>query len=102
MVAVNLRVETPEKIDRVQVFTTSVWVGYPLAFFSGVVEIQHRGDSIYAQPVDVVALEPEHRTAEKKASNLVAAIVEDIAVPIFVNAFTRDGMFVQVCPVEVA
>src|SRR5262245_56623803 len=50
----------------------------------------------------MIAVEPEHGTAEEEAPNLIAAVVEDQAAPIRVVPLLRRGMLVQVAPVEVA
>src|SRR6185436_9155996 len=57
-------------------------------------------DRIDAQPVNVVSLQPEHCAAQQKAAHLVAAVIEYVAVPVFVNALAWIGMLEQVRAVE--
>src|SRR6185295_7588982 len=61
-----------------------------------------RGNGVYAQAVNMVDVEPEHRAAQEEAANLMPAVVENEAVPVFVDSDSRVGMFVKVGAVEVA
>ena len=46
-------------------------------------------------------IQPEHGAAHQEAADLVAAVVEDEAVPVGVMPLPPVGMFEQVGPVEV-
>ena len=59
-IQVNSLVHRFQQINRAQVFTTAVLVGNPLAFFSAVIQIQHRSDRINAEPIDVVFIKPKY------------------------------------------
>ena len=52
-------VEVAEEVDRFNVLAAAELVGQPLAVLAGIVEVQHRGDRIDAETVDVVLLAPE-------------------------------------------
>ena len=93
-------VELAEEHDRIEVLATAVLVGDPFAVVARVVEIQHRRHGIDPEPVDVVAIEPAHRTRHQERSHLVAAVVEDRRVPIGVEALAGIGVLEQVRPVE--
>jgi len=54
----------------------------PFAGLAGVVEVEHGGDGVHAQAVGVVAVQPEHPRGEQEAAHLVAAVVEDEALPV--------------------
>ena len=43
-----------------QVLIAAVLVGQPLTGFARIVEVQHGGDRIHAQPVEVVTLQPRY------------------------------------------
>lgn len=45
------------------------------------VKIEHAGDSIKAEAVELVFVHPEPQVAEQESEYLVAAIVEQPAVP---------------------
>src|SRR6266436_1864013 len=81
-------------MNRVEVFFSAKTVGYPLAFAAAVIEIQHRGDSIYSKTVDVILVHPKQRIADQEILDFVAAIVEDKGVP--VRMFSLAGILVLV------
>ena len=93
-------VELAHEVDRLEVLAAAVLVGDPLAVLARVVEVQHRGDGVDPQPVDVVAVEPAHRARHQERAHLVAAVVEDRRVPVGVVALPRIGVLVQVRAVE--
>ena len=45
------------------------------------VSVQHAGDTIESETIEVVFLHPETQVAEQEAQNLVVAVVEQSAVP---------------------
>ena len=67
---------------------------------AAVVAIEHRGDGIDAQPVDVEMLQPVERAGDQKALHLAAAEIVDAGVPVVVKAFARIGMLVERRAVE--
>ena len=67
-----------------------------------VVEVEHRGDRIDPQAVEVVAVEPEERVAEEEVADLGPAVVEDLGAPVAVFAQPRVGVLVEMGAVEVA
>ena len=97
---VHRLVELAQQGDRLEILASAMHVGHPLAGFARVVEIEHRGDAVDAQPVDVVAVEPEQRARQQERAYLVAAVVEDAAVPLRVVALPRVRVLVQVRAVE--
>ena len=66
-----------------------------------VVEIEHRGDRIDAQPVDAVAVEPEQRVGDQEVRHLDAAVVVDQRAPVEMAALHRIGVLVERGAVEV-
>ena len=55
-----------------------------------VVQVEHRGDRVDAQAVDVVAVQPEQaRWTMQEVADLVAAEVEDQRAPVRVLAICR-------------
>ena len=65
MGAVGARVEGLEEGDGFQVLAAAMDVGDPLARRPAVVEVEHGGDRIDPEPVDVIAVEPEQRVGER-------------------------------------
>src|SRR5712664_588226 len=43
-----------DEIDGGEIFTAAELIGHPFAGFAGVVEIEHGGDGVHAQDVDVI------------------------------------------------
>ena len=101
VLAVDGLVERAQELDRLEVLVAAVLVRDPLARLARVVEVEHRRDRVDAQAVDVVLVEPEQRAREQEAAHLVAAVVEDVAVPVGVEALARIGVLVEVRAVEV-
>jgi len=75
-------------------------VGNPLAFFSGIIQIQHRRDGIHSQPVGMVLLQPEEGAADQKAADFVTTVVEHRRPPIGMEALAGVRMFEEVAAVE--
>ena len=101
-IAVQRDVHMLEELDGFKVLAPAVPVGSPLAFFAGVIEVQHRSDRVDPQPVDVIRVDPEPGAGQQKIADLVAAVVEDVGVPIGVISLLRVRMFVKGRPVEPA
>ena len=55
MLAVAELVEPLEEVDRLEVLVAAEHVGDPLAGLARIVEVEHRGDGVDPQAVDVVA-----------------------------------------------
>ena len=89
-----------QEADGLQVLAPAVDVGHPLARLAAVVAIEHRGDRIDAQPVDVEMLEPVQRARDQEALHLAAAEIVDQRVPVLVEALARILMLVERGAVE--
>ena len=75
-------------------------VRLPFAFFAGVVEVQHRGDGVDAQTVDVELLEPVQRVRDEEVAHLGVPEVEDQGAPVLLFAPAWIGVLVEGLPVE--
>ena len=100
--AVDGLVEAPEEGDGLEVLAAAVVVGDPLPRLAGVVEVEHGGHGVDAQAVGVVAVEPEEGAADEELADLVAAVVEDGALPVGVEALARVLVLVERGAVEAA
>src|SRR3569833_3724135 len=94
-------VQLLEELDGVEGLVASEPVGNPLALAPAVVEVEHRGDRINTQRVDVVHVEPEQRAARQEVADFGAPVVENRAVPLGMEALTRVRVLVKVCAVEI-
>ena len=61
-------------------------VGLPLALLAGVVEVEHRGDGVDPDAVDVELLQPVQRVGDEEVAHLLAPEVEDVGAPVGVLA----------------
>jgi hypothetical protein len=71
-----------------------------LARLTRVVEVEHRGHRIHAQPVDVILVEPEERVAGEEIPHLIAPEIKDERAPILMLALPRIHVLVEIRPVE--
>src|SRR5689334_17841975 len=94
MARVNSLVALLEEAYRFQVLAPAVAVGNPLALFTGVVEIEHGGDGVNTEAVNVVGVQPEECVASQEVADLVAPEVEDESAP--VGVLTQAWVFVLV------
>ena len=79
---VGRRVGLLEQADGLEVLAAAVDVGDPLAVLARVVEVEHRGDGVDAQAVDVELLEPVDRVGDEEVAHLEPAEVEDVGAPV--------------------
>ena len=93
-------VQALQERDGLEVLVAAVLVRRPLMLFARVVEIEHRGDGVDAQPVEMEVLEPTDRARQQEALHLVPRVVEHERVPVGVLAFLRIGVLVQRGAVE--
>ena len=89
-----------EEVDRVQILAAAELVGNPLAGFARVVEIEHGGDSVHAEAVNVVLVQPEKRVGDEVVLDLIPAVIVDERTPIGVRALARVGMLVKMRAIE--
>ena len=52
-----------EEADRFEVLASTEAIRDPLAFLAGIIEIEHRGDSVYPQSIDMILVKPEDGVA---------------------------------------
>src|SRR5579875_3167689 len=102
MSAIDELVHPLQEGDRVQVLVAAIEIRDPFAGAAAVIEIEHRGDRIHAQAVDVIAVEPEERVAEEIVPHLAPAVIVDERLPILMEALARIGVLVEMGAVEIA
>ena len=74
--------------------------GIQFAVLARVVEVEHRGDRIDAESVDVILVEPKDGGGQQKTADLVAAVVEDVTSPVGVKTLAVIGVLVDGRAVE--
>ena len=93
-------VEVPQEVDGFEVLAPAMDVRDPLAGVAAVVAVEHRGDGIDAQPIDMEMLQPMQRAGDQEALHLAAAEIVDVGVPVLVEALARIEMLVEGGAVE--
>ena len=95
------RVGVLQELDRLEVLVAAVEVRDPVAIRRPrVVEVEHRGDGVHAQSVEVIHLQPEQRIGDEEVLHLVAAVVEDQRAPVGMLTLARVGVLVKMRAVE--
>ena len=84
----------------VAIFVAAFGVGQPFAGLAGIIEIEHRGDGVDAQAVDMIAVDPIERAGVKEIGDLLAAEIVDRGAPVGSKAFARIGVLVERAAVE--
>ena len=102
MLAIGQLVHPAHEVDGFQVLAPAELVGHPLVRLARIVEVEHRGDRIDAQPVDMVAVEPEQRVGVQVVDDLAAAEIVDEGAPVLVEALARILVLVEGGAVEAA
>ena len=100
VIRVERLVELAQKGDGLQVLAAAVLVGDPLPLPPRVVEIEHRGDRVDPQPVDVELLDPVAGVGNQEVAHLVPSEVEDQGSPVRLLAAARIVVLVEGGPVE--
>ena len=93
-------VHLAQELDGLEVFAAALLVGDPLAFLARIVEVEHRGDRIHAQAVDMVFLGPEQRVVDEERHHLAAAEIVDRGVPVGMEALAGVLVLVERRAVE--
>ena len=99
---VNSGVESLDELDRFKVLMAAVLVGYPFAVSSVIVEIKHRGDSVNADAVNMILVEPEHSGGDEEGDDFVSRVVKDVGAPFLVLALAAVLILIAVDTVKAA
>src|SRR5437879_381355 len=93
-------IELSQEVDGLKILPSAVLVGDPLAVFARIIEVEHRGDSIDAQTINMEAVTPKQRVRQKEIADFMAAIIEYQRTPILVGAFARAFVLIECGPVK--
>src|SRR5258708_11623821 len=88
------RVQRAQELDGLEILTAAVAVGYEVTL-PAEIQIQHRGNGIDAQAVEVKFLEPVAGAREQEGAHFVPLVIEDQRAPVAVLALARGFAFVQ-------
>ena len=95
VVFMNYVVRLTEKIDSFKVFASAVLIRHPFPVFAGVIEVEHRGDRIHTEAIDVIAFAPGKCTSDKETSDFVTSVVKDQSAPVLVETLTWISVLVE-------
>ena len=98
----NGLIDRPEEVYGLEVFASAITVWDPLPFFAGIIEVEHGGDSVDAESVDVIALAPGQCTGDEEGAHFVASVVKDKSTPVLMKALTGVGVFVECGAIKVS
>ena len=100
MLAKDGFVELLEECNGLEILPAAVAVRYPVAVVPAVIEIEHGGNGVHPQPVDMVFAYPKHCARDEEALHLGLAVVKDPCAPLQMLALARVGVFVAGAAVE--
>ena len=86
LASVVVLVDPLQQLDGLEVLVAAVLVRHPLPGLTGVVQVEHRGDGVDPQAVDVELVQPVVGVGDQERLHLVAAEVEDVGAPVRVPA----------------
>ena len=89
-----------EELDGVEVLVPAVLVRYPLTVALAVVQIQHGGDCIDPDTVDVELTVPEKDIGNEEVLYLRLFIVKDLGTPVGMLSLSGIGMLENALSVE--
>ena len=93
-------VDVAQEIDGLEVLVAAMTVRNPFAGLARIVQIQHRGDRIDAQRIDMEPVDPIKGAGLQEIRDLATAEIVDQGIPVLVEALTRVRMFVKRGAVE--
>ena len=90
-----------EKFNGLQIFMAAEFVGDPLPRLFAIVEIQHGGNGVDTQPVDMVLVRPIQSVCDQKVGYLMLAIVKYFSSPVRMLSLAGIGIFIGGSSVEI-
>ena len=100
MLAQNSRVELFQKLHRFQILVAAVDIRSPLPRFPAIIQIEHRSNGIYTQPIHMEFIHPEHRTGNQEALYLRSAKIKDTGPPVRMLPLLRVLIFITLGTVK--
>ena len=77
-------------------------IRHPFAFLARIVAIEHRGDGIDPQGVNMVLRDPVQGIGGQEIGNFAAPEIVDQRVPVRMESLSRVAMLVKRCTVKLA
>jgi hypothetical protein len=77
-IAVDGFIQVFDKSNGFQVAVAAVFVGFPLAFGTGIIKAKNRRNRIYPNAVNMKIVKPKTGTADQKRFDLSPFVIENI------------------------
>ena len=94
-------VQVLEKFYRIEISVSAEAIRDPLSVSSAVIQIEHGGDRVHTEAVDMVLFIPVERISDQKVLHLVLGIVENFCPPVRVLPHPGIRIFIAGRAVEV-
>ena len=78
----ELRVQMLQELHRIEVLVAAVDVPRCILALTTIVEVEHGGHGIHTDTIRMIAVCPEHRTADEEVRHLVLPVVEGQGAPV--------------------
>ena len=89
-----------QELHRIEVLVAAVDVPRCILALTTVVEVEHGGHGIHADTIGMIAVRPEHRTADEEVRHLILTVVEGQGAPVRVARETWIRILVEACTIE--
>jgi len=88
-------VQVTQKIDSFQVFSATVFIWNPVTGFARVIQVEHGGDGIHPQAIQMKLLKPVDGAGEQEIAYLFTPVIEDQCSPVPVFSLARVFVLVK-------
>ena len=93
-------IELLQECNCFEILSAAVNIRAPFAASAVVVEIEHRGNRVHAQAVDMEFIEPVACRGDQERADLGPAVIKDARAPALVLALERIGVLIEASAVE--
>src|SRR5215472_12568550 len=97
---VSHMIEFAQELDGFEVLAPAILIRNPFARLARIVQVEHGGDRIDSQAVNMVAVTPEQRVSDQEIDYFVPAVIENECAPILMGSFARILMLVKSRSIE--
>src|ERR1700675_1857969 len=91
-----------QEIDCVHIFPAAKFIGNPFAGLPGIIQVNHGGDGVNAESIDVIFIKPKQSVGYQIIADFIAAVVIDERAPIELCSLAGVGVFVEVSAIKLS
>ena len=96
----HLAIEFAQEVNRIEVLTAAEFVGDPIPWIAGVIEVEHRSDRVDSKSIDMESIEPKQGIGDQKVTDLMTSVIEDHGPPVGMLTLARVLVLVQCAAIE--